>query len=207
LKIKALFTHPDTRQVAEHMMDFGLTVLVRAAYDATFSERGRPFVHALAVGQAAHGAEIVVKARIAEEHPLLVFDRLPKSTNTSGHLTLVELFQYGRTIQYQDLPERLWAATGIRMADTEAFQKFGRLRNQIIHLAVLNRELSTETLKFLFEVMEPVVQDFWDESIVPRAEEWDDVIVTDGYLREQLVKIGIAITPELDRALTTMPRR
>ena len=30
-------------------------------------------------------------------------------------------------------------------------------------------------MKFLFEVMEPLVQEFWQESIIPYAAEWDGV--------------------------------
>ena len=48
------------------MREFGPCVLGRAIYDSTFSEMTRPFAHALAVVHAAHGAEIVLKARVAE---------------------------------------------------------------------------------------------------------------------------------------------
>ena len=69
--------HPDTREVAAHMREFGLAILGRAAYDLTFSEMMAPYKHAMAIGHAAHGAEIVIKARIAQEHPLLLFTHLP----------------------------------------------------------------------------------------------------------------------------------
>ena len=72
--------HPDTREVAAHMKELGLTVLGRAIHDSTFSETMRPFAHGLAVVHAAHGAEIVLKARIAQEHPLL----LPKEDGVAA---------------------------------------------------------------------------------------------------------------------------
>jgi hypothetical protein len=193
--------HPDTRAVAEHMREFGLTILGRAAYEVTFAEILAPFNHAMAVGHAAHGAEIAIKARIAEEHPLLLFNSLPKSANAEEELTIVELFEYGRTVQYQELPETLWAATGIRMDRVEQYQRFGKLRNTIIHFAVPNHDFACETFKFLFQVIEPLVRDFWDESILPYAGKWDDVTVSEGYLEEQLRRCGIEITPELRAAL------
>src|SRR5436190_21751880 len=101
--------HPDTKQVARHLREFGMAVLGRAAYDLTFSEMQRPYAHLMAVGHAANGAELVLKARIAQEHPLLLFDTLPKSANAPDQLTIKELYQYGRTIQYNELPEVLWA--------------------------------------------------------------------------------------------------
>lgn len=193
--------HPDTRAVAEHMRQFGLTILGRAAYAVTFSEMGAPFAHAMAVCHAAHGAEITIKARIAEEHPLLLFTSLPKSANAEDKLTIGELFEYGRTTQFQELPESLWATTGIRMDHVEQYERFGKLRNIITHFAVPDSDLACETLRFLFQVMEPLVNRLWEQSILPYAGQWDEVTVSDGYLEESLVSCGIEITPELRAAL------
>ena len=64
----------------------------------------RPFAHMLSVVHAAHGAEILIKARIAEEHPLLIFKSYPKSHTTKDVLSIKELFKYGRTLMYPELP-------------------------------------------------------------------------------------------------------
>lgn len=193
--------HPDTREVAEHMRDFGMAILGRATYDLTFSEMMAPYKHAMAVGHAAHGAEIVLKARIAQEHPLLLFSHLPKSTSTQDQLTISELFEHGRTVEFNVLPEVLWAATGIRMANVKQFQDFGKLRNKIIHFAVPNVDYHEEALKFLFDVMEPLTQSFWNVSIVPYAGTWDDYVWEDDGLRGQLDQAGVTITPELSYVL------
>jgi len=154
----------------------------------------------MAVAHAAHGAEIAIKARIAQDHPLLLFKSLPKSTNAENQLTVAELFEYGRPVEFHDLPESLWAATGIRMDRVEEYQRFGKLRNTIIHFAVPDQDFACATLKFLFEVMEPLVHTFWARSILPYASEWDEVTVSDGYLEERLVDCGIDITPDLRAA-------
>ncbi|MDP3071532.1 MAG: hypothetical protein Q8N18_14680 [Opitutaceae bacterium] len=185
--------HPDTKQVADHMRDFGLSVLGRAIYDATFSEHTRPFAHALSVVHAAHGAEIVLKARIAQEHPLLIFSKLPSQSSTSGSLSITELFEHGRSWEFDELPNRLWASTGFRIQNLSEFQTFGKLRNQIVHFAVPDVDLSREALKFCIETMEPIVHSFWTESAIRRAEEWDEVIVADGYLEDQLKEAGINV--------------
>jgi hypothetical protein len=193
--------HPDTREVAEHMRGFGMAILGRATYDLTFSEMMAPYKHAMAVGHAAHGAEIVLKARIAQEHPLLLFSHLPKSTNAQDQLTISELFEYGRTVQYNELPEVLWAATGIRMSNVKQYQDFGKLRNSIIHFAVPDVDYHDEALKFLFEVMEPLTQSFWGLSIVPYAGIWDEYVWEDDGLRGQLDQAGVTITADLDYVL------
>lgn len=193
--------HPDTREVATHMRGFGLAILGRAAYDLTFSEILAPYKHSMAPVLAAQGAEICIKARIAQEHPLLIFTQLPKSANAEDLLTMKELFEYGRTVQYADLPEALWAATGIRMARVEQYQRFGKLRNLLTHFGPADVvPIGDEPMKFLFEVMEPLVQGFWNESIIPYAAEWDEVLL-DGHLEDMLVQSKVEITPELRAAL------
>lgn len=168
-----------------------MAVLGRAAYDLTFSEMMRPYAHLMAVGQAAQGAELAIKARIAQEHPLLLFNTLPKSVNAPDQLTIQELYEYGRTIQYHELPEVLWATTGLRLANVEHFQRFGRLRNASIHFALpVSEDFHTLTLEFLFEVMEPLVRQFWQESIVPHAAVWDEYVYEPDGLRMQLEQAG-----------------
>lgn len=193
--------HPDTREVAAHMREFGMAILGRATYDLTFSEMMAPFKHAMAIGEAAHGAEIVIKARIAQEHPLLLFSQLPKSATAVDQLTIGELYQHGRTVQYNELPEVLWATTGIRFQRLPQYQEFGKIRNSIIHFAVPDVDYHGEGLRFLFEVMEPLVWSFWQETIVPHAAVWDEYVWEDDGLRGQLQQADVEITPHLERVL------
>lgn len=192
--------HPDTRKVSENMLKFGMANLGRAAYQSTFSDMGAPFAHSMAVVQAAQGAELVLKARIAQEHPLLILSSFPKSTATNDQLGIKELFELGRTIQYHELPEALWAATGYRMAKVDQFQQFGRLRNSLMHFGAVEDYWPADTLVFLFEVMESITQEFWQWSICDAAEEWDEIIVSEGYLEQALDGL-VEITPELRAVL------
>lgn len=162
--------HPYTKQVANHMKDFGFHILGRAIYDATFNEMMKPFSHTLSVVHAAHGAEILIKARIAQEHPLLIFSSYPKSKTTTSNLSVKELFQHGRTLLYSELPEALWAATGYRIKQVDEFLKFGALRNGLVHFAAPEFDAAAETLKFVFEVIDPIVRDFWDKTFVEYAQ-------------------------------------
>jgi len=77
-------------------------------------------------------------------------------------LDLEDLFAQGRTIQWSDLPERLWAATGIAIPNKDKFDSFGRLRNGIQHFGSppdLNG--GGETLRFVFEVIDPFINECW----------------------------------------------
>lgn len=85
---------------------------------------------------AAHAVELLIKARIAQEHPLLIFKQLPRWTQAAGaHLDLEDLFKQGRTVQWADLPERLWTSTGLSILKKDRFDRFGKLRNGIQHFA------------------------------------------------------------------------
>ena len=183
--------HPDTAQVAAHMREFGLHALGRAVYDATFSEFLRPFTHAISVTLAALAGEILIKARIAEEHPLLIFQNLPKSTNSADLLDIQQLLEQGKTVGYADLPELLWATTGYQMAEATRFLEFGKLRNAIAHFAVPDSRVEDETIKYAFEVLDPILGDLWNETLIPYAVVWDEEIVAGLYLNECLEELSI----------------
>jgi hypothetical protein len=197
--------NPETKQMSLYMKKFGFNILGRAIYDATFNEMMSPFSHALSIVNAAHGAEILIKARIAQEHPLLIFKSYPKSSSTQGELGIQELFKHGRTLMYSELPEVLWSATGYRIKELERYQEFGNLRNTTVHFAPPPLlEASAETLKFAFEVLDPIVQDFWSESFVSYSARWDEAVISDGYLREQLERLKIQVHPDTKRQMESL---
>ena len=177
--------HPDTRNISEHMKDFGLHVFGRSIVDVVFSEWSSPYAHAMGVVRCAHAAEILIKARIAEEHPLLIFEKLPKPRSSEAKLLDVDaLLTEGRTIMYSDLPDALWAATGYKIKNLDIFHDFGKLRNRITHFALPDINFSEETLKFGFSVVEPFVRDFWQIDAVDFVEAYD--FECEEYLLEQL---------------------
>ena len=124
---------------------------------------------------AAHAAEILIKARIAAEHPLLIFSQIPKSTQANGPiLDFEDLFTRGQTLDFQDLPERLWAATGFRLSNVEVYTSFGRLRNAIQHFAPPTKDSSKRTLEFVFKVLDPFIFQTWNLYAIDFNEECGD---------------------------------
>jgi hypothetical protein len=100
--------NPELKGIWEHIRDLGLGALAHANRHAAYAAMENPRWPELSVLQAAHAAELLIKARIAQEHPLLIFDELPRSARVSGsHLDLKDLFTQGRTLQWSDLPARL----------------------------------------------------------------------------------------------------
>ncbi|MEH8163079.1 hypothetical protein [Aeromonas allosaccharophila] len=162
--------NPELKNISEHILTMGVGVLSQAQRNAFYTSYGydsRLDEGVYGVLQAAHAAELIIKAAIAEQHPLLIFSNLPKSTKEEdGFLSLNDLFESGKTIQYVDLPERLWAATGYKIEAIDLFNKFGKLRNCIQHFATPDRDLRTETTDFIYKVVDPILGHFWNKYAI-----------------------------------------
>jgi hypothetical protein len=162
--------NPELKNISEHILAMGVGVLSQAQRNAFYTSYGydsRLDEGVYGVLQAAHAAELIIKAAIAEQHPLLIFSNLPKSTKEEdGFLSLNDLFESGKTIQYVDLPERLWAATGYKIEAIDLFNKFGKLRNCIQHFATPDRDLRTETTDFVYKVVDPILGHFWNKYAI-----------------------------------------
>ena len=162
--------NPELKNISEHILAMGIGVLSQAQKNVFYTSYGydsRLDEGVYGVLQAAHAAELIIKAAIAEQHPLLIFSSLPKSTKEEdGFLSLNDLFESGKTIQYIDLPERLWAATGYKIEAIGLFNRFGKLRNCIQHFATPDRDLRTETTYFIYNVIDPILEYFWSKYAI-----------------------------------------
>lgn len=169
---------PAVFDIHVHMRDLGLAALAHATRHASISSIENHRLPELAVLQAAHAAEMLIKARIAEAHPLLIFDQIPKQTNcTTGRLTFENLFESGRTIQWNDLPDRLWATTQNSLSDLDSFRAFGKLRNGIQHFGPPPQtDLNDITLRFVFSVVDPLINASWNLFAVDHCQD-DDIYI------------------------------
>jgi hypothetical protein len=158
--------HPELKEISQHILDLGIGVLSQAQRNSLYSSYGydsRIDEGVFGVIQAAHAAELIIKAAIAEQHPLLIFSTLPKSTKVDGSfLSLSDLFENGKTIQYFDLPEKLWASTGYKIEQLDVFHSFGKLRNCIQHFATPDKDIRTQTSQFIYQVIDPILAHFWE---------------------------------------------
>lgn len=155
------------KKVYKHMIELGAGSLAHANFLAHFCDMSNSMWSQLGVLQAAHACEIFLKARLAQEHPLLIFESLPKSTadcvnKTTGLLDFESLLEKGQTITYSELPEKVWAATGKKINDLRLYNKFGKLRNSIQHFAAPNNDVSELTSHFIYEVIDPFIHSEWD---------------------------------------------
>jgi hypothetical protein len=187
----------DKFKMAAQMRDFGLHMVAKGVVNATFLEMGSPYSHAMGLVHVANGFEILIKSKIVEEHPLLIFTKIPKEGNLKdGNIKFEDLIEHGQTIMYSELPERLWATTGYKIEPIALYNEFGKVRNQIIHFAVPNISLSDITLNFTFQIIEKVINEWWDTTILEYAQDYDDDYCL--YVFEQLERLNIRINYKLD---------
>jgi hypothetical protein len=188
----------DKLKMATQMRDFGLSMVAKGVVNATFSELGDPYAHAMGVVHVVNGFEILIKAKIVEEHPLLIFTKIPNDSHIKdGDIKINDLLEYGQTIMYSELPDRLWATTGYKITDLDLYKKFGKIRNQIIHFSVPHEPLDELTLKYAYTVVETAVNEWWDTTIVEYALDYDEAYCE--HIFEVLDDLKIKINYRLDK--------
>ena len=169
--------NPELKDVSHHIFELGVGILSQAQRNNFYTDYGyevRLSEDVFAVMQAAQAAELIIKAAIAENHPLLIFSNLPKSHTVKGeYLSLDDLFENAKTIQYSELPERLWSTTGYKIEELGIYNSFGKLRNCIQHFGVPQEALSTKTANFIYKVIDPILEHFWGEYAVDYVDLYD----------------------------------
>jgi HEPN domain-containing protein len=147
----------DMKDVPKNMRRIGMLLFRSALFEAIDGRTPMCVVH------AAHAAEILLKARIAQEDLLQIFYKLPKS----DPITLTDLIENGRTFSYQELPAQLSKIAGIEISQISQYKEFGRLRDRIIHFSMSNAEnLDQLTLNYSLELLDPLVESFWGRSVI-----------------------------------------
>ncbi|MGQ2184866.1 hypothetical protein ACT4MK_16155 [Bradyrhizobium barranii] len=169
------------------MLHLGLGALAHANWHANYHSFENDSWPELSVLQAAHAAEILVKARIAQQHPLLIFEHLPKPPTQKTKLTLEHLLQDGRTYQYGELPDRLWAATGVQIPNLALYRSFGRLRNSIQHFTSPKKDVSKDAIEFIYGVIDPFIHQCWKLFAIDYNEDHEPYT----YLVSGLIRRGV----------------
>lgn len=151
----------DLDSIAAHMRGLGLGALAHANWHANYWSYMNDYWPELSVVQAAHAGELLIKARIAEEHPLLIFERFPKvSEDTVLDQSLFAL--EGRTLSYSELPNRLLVTAGVAVPEIDHYREFGRLRDSIQHfLPATGTDFGGEAIRYIYSVIDPFINECW----------------------------------------------
>ena len=187
------------KDIPEHMKMLGLSALKHANYHSAFYSFENNMWSELSVLQAAHAAEILIKARISQEHPLLIFDQLPTSKKieqSKNDYDFDNFIKYAKSITYSELPERLWITTGIKIENEKMYKEFGELRNIIQHSCPPNStDFSLKTLNFIYNVIDPFIHKCWGLYAIEYHEDTEEYF----YIVDSLIskEIEFLVPPRL----------
>jgi len=177
--------------VSEHIKELGLGMLAQAQRNlltGTWDVLHFPQINCQIFGilQAAHAAELLIKAAISERHPLLIFTKLPESSNVDL-LDYQSLALKGKTVEYNALPQLLWAVTSYKIEKLDCYREFGILRNAIQHFAVPEENLEKRGAQFMYQVIDPIISHFWGLNAI----EFNDTCDAEAHLLQQLRNLNI----------------
>ena len=160
-------TIQNKKGIAFSMRNYGLTIIAKNIIEI-LKDDNLPYAHATNVVNIAHGFEILLKARIVQEHPLLIFGKISNNEKIKDQeLKFEDLLENGRTIEYSKLPYQLWATTGYKISNMELFKEFGKIRNQIIHFHVpMELSLAEMSFKYSFNVVEKCINEWWNDYTI-----------------------------------------
>ncbi len=197
----------DFNKISEDMKELGLAALSHANRIEPETDKWAE----LSILQVAHAMEILIKARIAKEHPLLIFEKLPKpKKNPAGEiddeLTISTLAAEGRTIEWSSLLDTLWATNNIKTIRKEAFNQFGKIRNSIQHFGIPPADENVSyltSLRFIYDVIDPFLKECWGMYAIDYCQDFDpDSEENDKfweYIRLYLLRneIAFSVSPQL----------
>ncbi|MEH2128764.1 hypothetical protein [Nostoc sp.] len=189
--------HQSMKDVPRNMRKTGMLLFRNAFMEACHGDKLICIVH------ADHAAEILLKARIAQEDPLLMFDNLPTPPKGfKDDLSLIELLETGHSISYKNLPKQLEKTTGIKIERLEQYQEFGIIRNKIIHLSIANTKKAVDELTLLYslQLLDPLVESFWGRSVFDFIKN-DYLYDMDGFLSSGLLEERIKKIHPIDERL------
>lgn len=134
----------------------------------------------LSVLLTAHAAEILFKAKIVQEHPLLIFEKYPKPKD--DEISLTNLFDEGHTIEWNTLPNMLWATVNCKLTKSqkEQFIKFGNLRNGIQHFGAVPKGTDGNgisylaAVKFIYSVLDPLLYKWWRIYTIDFSQDYNE---------------------------------
>ena len=166
----------ELENVSQNILNLGLGALAHANRHAAYYDDVNDKWGELSVLQAAHAAELLVKARIAQVHPLLIFSNLPSVSNQDT-LSIDKLAEDGRTIEWSDLPKVFKTITSCNFENDGIFKSFGRLRNSVQHFGIIPNQATTsaslETLRFIYSFIDPFINEHWGLYAIDYDEDMD----------------------------------
>ncbi|MDY6900849.1 MAG: hypothetical protein SWZ49_22625 [Cyanobacteriota bacterium] len=172
--------------LAEKSKELGLAIIKNTLWLNFLYGGNVDYFHYICVLQSAQAAELLIKAKIAEINENEIYIE-----NYENH-------RNRKTIEYSKLPDKLLKISNkkYKIPNKKLFDRFGKLRNEIQHLQIPDdRNLKLETMKFIFTIIDPLINDFWGINVLDYIADNSDGIhldYLDEFIFEDLIKANIS---------------
>jgi len=136
----------------------------QAVYDGPESEGS----DALSIVSSVFAGELIIKAIIAKQHPLLIFKNLFElGPSDTSPISIEKLLLKGKTYTFGELPNLLWTCTGYQISELILFREIQKARNAIVHFCSPDDpDLKLLSLQFLYRVIDPLLKQHFDECVI-----------------------------------------
>ncbi len=148
-------------QIPNRILEVALGALIQANHHAVFYDQYSSGWPETAVLSTATAAELVLKAIVAKEHPLLIFrDLFDLENPLHEEITVERLIERGRTYGLEHMPKLLWVTTGERIPDQKLFEKLRLTRNSIQHFCAPTNvgDLRDLARQFIYKNIDPLLK-------------------------------------------------
>jgi hypothetical protein len=152
--------HRVLKDVPQRILNVAIGALIQANQHAVYYDPGMDHWTDISILNAATAGELVLKAIIAKEHPLLIFrDLYQLDDPINADLKLEHIIQKGRTYDLDHLPKLLWVSTGERLPDLGSFENLRKARSAIQHFCSPTHvgDLRRLALEFLYQNVDPLL--------------------------------------------------
>jgi len=158
----------DITSIPQRILEMGYSALAQANTHAVYGGPGTEGSDALSIVNSVFAAELIIKAIIAKEHPLLLFKNLFElGPSDAGEISIDRLLLKGKTYTFGELPNLLWTCTGNQINELDLFRRIQKARNAITHFCVPDDpDLKLLSLNFLYRVVDPLLKQHFDECAI-----------------------------------------
>jgi len=160
------YNHIDA--IPRRILEMGFSALAQANTQAVYGGPGTEGSDALSIVNSAFAGELIIKAIIAKQHPLLIFKNLFElGPSDTSPISIDRLLLKGKTYTFGELPNLLWSCTGNQISELELFREIQQARNAIVHFCSPEDEnLKLLSLNFLYKVIDPLLKDHFRECAI-----------------------------------------
>lgn len=190
------------RRGARRAKEYGIRLAARAIYECVYGESNGNWFPVGTAMLALQATELLLKARICQLKPNLLTTLTSYNDKSSN----------GQAASHND--ERKQLDTGCRSliqtlaklelvegGDFEQITQYAAYCDDICFSHEGPTPTARKVLKFLIDVLEPLIHKFWRESALPVCAVWSPDCIREGILEVAIFTAGIEITPNVRRAL------